>query len=85
VRLIPFAKVDEAVAEVTLRSAVFSPALNVVVAAPEKVLISERRVVEALDPVVTHTPFTEKQPEVKLIPFAKVEDAEDEVTLRRAV
>ena len=54
---------------------------------PENVFESARRVVDALepDPEVTHTPFTEKHPEVKLIPFAKVEEAVAEVTLSKAV
>ena len=32
-----------------------------------------------------HTPFTEKQPFVRLMPFANVEDAMAEVTLRSRV
>ena len=46
---------------------------------PEKVLWSERRVVEADDPLVIQVPFTEKQPLVRLIPLAKVELAVVEV------
>ena len=52
---------------------------------PENVFESARRVVEADDPVVTQTPFTEKHPAVRLIPFAKVEEAVAEVTFRRLV
>ena len=71
--------------DVTFRRVALTPPLYVVEAEVVYVFVSARRVVEADDPVVTQTPFTEKQPEVRLIPFAKVEDAVDEVTLRRAV
>ena len=51
---------------------------------PEKVFESASKVDEAVVSL-THTPLTEKQPEVRLIPFAKVEEAVAEVTLSKFV
>ena len=48
--------------------------------APVQVLLSERRVVEAVDPLEpTQVPFTAKHPEDKLIPTLDVEVAEPEM------
>jgi hypothetical protein len=52
VKLIPFAKVDDAEVEVIFRSPPFIPLLNVVVALVEKVFVSESKVEEAEEPPV---------------------------------
>ena len=75
-RLIPFAKVEDAEVEVTFRRSVLIPALNVVEAVVENVFVSARRVVDAVVSVsLTQTPLIEKHPPVRLNPFEAVEVA----------